>query len=221
MTIAERWLYAPLIAILGLLGNLFLNSKEKLKIYFLTALVILIPVFSYRTFVRTLDWRNNLTLFSHDIKYIEDSFDAQNNLGVAFFRDNRITEAKTHFERSIKLSPKWWTPYNNLGVIYQREGNAEKAKELYQLAIDNGNYYLAYENLASLRINTEKPTDVIPFLKKSLQALPYNETLNKVAAFAYYKEGDFASAKLYAERTYSLNSSQENYQLLQMITNGK
>src|SRR3989344_1602972 len=224
MTVAERWLYGPMIGMLGLFGFFILDiikKNEKMKNYILIFFLIIIPVLTIKTFIRTMDWKNNLTLFSHDERYVNDSFDLQNNLGVALFRNNDMKNAKKHFEKSVSLSPKWWTSYNNLGVIYQRDGNINMAKKLYEVSIKNGDYYLAYENLAEIKYKTEKPKDVLPFIESSLSRLPYNEVLNKIAAITYYQTGATESAKLYAQRTYLINKSQENYLLLQTVMNGK
>jgi hypothetical protein len=219
MTLAERWLYGPMIGILGLAGVFIGNFKQKkLSIVFLI-FMLLIPILSVRTFTRILDWKNNLTLFSNDEKFSKNSFDLQNNLGVALFREGKQSEAKKHFERSIILSPNWWTAANNLGVIYQREGNLENAKKMYAISIKNGDYYLAYENLAQLKYLTEEPKDTISFLEKALKKLPNNEILNKYLALSYLKTGNVESAKIYAERTFLLNNSQENYLLIQEINN--
>jgi len=133
-----------------------------------------------RTLIRTLDWRDGLRLFSHDIAYGENSFDLQNNLGVELFRAGRIEEAKPHFEKSIEHSPLWWTAYNNLGVVYQRRGNFDKAKELYRQSIENGDYYLAYENLAVLIYKTEGKEKARKFVETALQKLPDNQTLKQI-----------------------------------------
>lgn len=223
MTIAERWLYSPLIGVLGLLGVLIsMVSPRRWTTALLRGgifvLILLISLFSFRTFIRATDWKDNLSLFSRDEKYASDSFDLQNNLGVALFKNGSLKESKKHFEKSIQLSPKWWTSYNNLGVIYQREGDLKKAKQLYELSIKNGSYYLAYENLANIKYNTEKPETVLPFIKKSLFLLPNNETLNKIAALVYYKTGATESAKMHARRAFLINKSQENYLLMQEIT---
>lgn len=229
MTIAERWLYGPMVGILGLFGVLiqnFLGKNEKtttqksIPLVLLIPLIILVPLLSFRTFTRSMDWKNNLTLFSGDEKYAKNSFDLQNNLGVALFRNGDMKSAKTHFEKSIELSPNWWTAHNNLGVIYQRAGNFKKASELYEISIKNGNYYLAFENLATIKYNTEKPKDILPFIQFSLTKLPYNETLNKIAALTYYQLQATDSAKLYAQRTFLINKTQENYNFLQTIING-
>lgn len=224
MTIAERWLYAPMIGLLGITGFLtveLLKKNEKIKLYLLIITFLVIPILAIRTIIRTFDWKDNLSLFSKDVKYSKGSFDVQNNLGVALFRAGDLKNAKGHFQQSIDLSPSWWTPYNNLGVVYQREGNLQKAKSLYQKSIEKGNYYLAYENLAELKYKTEEPKDIIPFLETSLARLPQNEILNKIAALTYFQLGATDSAKLYAQRAYLINPSQDNHLLLQTMINQK
>lgn len=217
MTIAERWMYGPIIPILGIIGLGFSKvAKSKFANLSFLLLMIIIVVFSARTFNRTFDWRNNLTLFETDIKHAK-SFDAENNLGVAYFRVGKIKEAKKHFQNSIDLSPNWWTPYNNLGAIVQSEGKTKEAKKLYEQSIINGNYYLAYENLAKLKLQTESEEEVLKFSKKALEKLPNNEILNKVAAITSFKSDATDSAKVYAERAFTINRSQENYLLLQEI----
>ena len=184
MTVAERWLYFPMIGLLGMIGSvvgqLKIKSKKLIIIY---VGIIIVSLFSVRSFVRTLDWRNGLTLFGHDIKKTS-SFDLQNNMGVELFRIGQYGEAKKYFEISVKLAPHWWVNWNNLGVIYVREKNYQKAAEYYQRSIDNGRYYLAYENLANILVlhgNDQKKTE--EFLKKSLELFPENENLWRINNF--------------------------------------
>ena len=166
MTVAERWLYFPMIGMLGMAGSLLdprlclrrqVHGDDKQTSFprrwesrlLFTIFIIIICLFSLRSFVRVLDWRNGLSLFGRDIRQ-DSSFDLQNNMGVELFRTGQYKEAKKYFEKSVKLAPYWWVNWNNLGAIYEREKNYQKAKEYYQKAIDNGQYYLAYENLSKL-----------------------------------------------------------------------
>ncbi len=179
MTVAERWLYFPMIGLLGMIGAVLNRSKIKnqiSKILFSFAIIIVV-FFSIRSFIRVLDWRNGLTLFGHDIKK-NSSFDLQNNLGVELFRIGKFKQAKEYFEISTKLAPYWWVNWNNLGAIYEREKNYQKAAEYYQKAIDNGQYYLAYENLAKILVlhgNNQKKTE--EFLQGALNLFPENQNL--------------------------------------------
>jgi len=189
MTVAERWLYFPMIGLLGMMGSIIKISNIKYqisKILFSLAIII-ISILSIRSFIRTLDWRNGLALFGHDIKKTS-SFDLQNNFGTELFRVGRYDEAKKYFKISTELAPYWWVNWNNLGAIYEREKNYQKAAEYYQKSINNGQYYLAYENLAKILVlhgKDQKKTE--EFLKEVLKLFPKNENLLRINALLIEK----------------------------------
>ena len=190
MTVAERWLYFPMIGLLGMMGSAMGKLKiknEKLKIILFNLSIIIISILSIRSFIRTLDWRNGLALFGHDIKKTS-SFDLQNNFGTELFRVGRYDEAKKYFKISTELAPYWWVNWNNLGAIYEREKNYQKAAEYYQKSINNGQYYLAYENLAKILVlhgKDQKKTE--EFLKEVLKLFPKNENLLRINALLIEK----------------------------------
>jgi len=186
MTVAERWLYFPMIGLLGMIGVVLSSPRRRGSRLLISLGIIIILLFSIRSFIRTLDWRNGLALFGHDIKKTS-SFDLQNNLGTELFRVGRYDEAKKYFEISTKLAPHWWVNWNNLGAIYEWEKNYPKAIEYYQKSINNGQYYLAYENLAKILVfhgNDQKKTE--EFLEKSLELFPKDENLQQIQA--YYQQ---------------------------------
>ncbi len=179
MTVAERWLYFPMIGLLGMIGSLLDKSKIQMtKSKIIIALTILIIfIFSVRSFIRVLDWQNGLALYSRDIKK-NSSFDLQNNLGVELFRAGRFDQAKKYFEISTDLAPYWWVNWNNLGASFEREKNYKKAADYYQKSINNGQYYLAYENLAKILVlhgKDQKKTE--DFLQRALKLFPENQNL--------------------------------------------
>jgi hypothetical protein len=71
-TVAERWLYFPMIGFLGSLslvvGEIVSKKKRLTKLSGWLVLVILM-LLSARTVKRTFDWKNNLKLYSHDVQY--------------------------------------------------------------------------------------------------------------------------------------------------------
>lgn len=176
MTVAERWTYFPMIGLLGMVGIII---KKRSKLIFPLA-VIIIAVFSIRSFTRILNWKNGLTLFSHDIRK-DSSFDLQNNLGVELFRAGKYSEAKKYFVNSIELAPYWWVNWNNLGAIYEREKNIQKASQCYHKSINNGQYYLAYENLARILVLYGKnKNNTREFLKTALKTYPGDQKLEEI-----------------------------------------
>jgi tetratricopeptide (TPR) repeat protein len=224
MTYAERWFYFPMIGFLGILVSLLNWVAEKRKWLgkiILPAFLIIILLLSFRTIIREGDWRNGLTLFSHDVVYSQNSFDLENNLGVELFRAGKISEAKTHFEKSISLQPGWWFPYNNLGAAYEREGDLKKARELYEKSIEKGNYFLAHENLAFIVLREEKPEEAIRIINQSLAVLPYNLRLWTALTLAYYKDEQFEKAEELARKLYASSPNSQTGGLLEAILNRK
>lgn len=179
VTVSGRWFYVASVGLLGAFGVLLKKGWEKV-------LIVPIVILSVITFVRTFDFRNGLTLYSHDISYDKNNFNLENNLGVELFRIGKIDEAGEHWQRSVELAPTWWTNYNNLGVYYQNKNDLEKAENLYLEAIKNGNYYLAYENYASVLLKQGKYEKAKEFLIENIKYFPQNSNLSKLLELSYY-----------------------------------
>jgi tetratricopeptide (TPR) repeat protein len=175
MTVSDRFFYLPLAFLLGLAGIFLAKVNKDNTVTWIAAIIIVL--FSVRTFIRTFDWRNSLSLYSHDIN-ISQSFDLVNNLGVVLYRNGDIESARGYFEKSIQMSPGWWTNYNNLGAYWEAKGDLPKAEGLYLTAIRNGNYYLAYENYAGILIKQGKISKAKDFLEnEALKYFPQNQKL--------------------------------------------
>jgi protein O-mannosyl-transferase len=187
MTMSERWLYFPLFAVLAIIYVLIDKYKSNSNIIVIISLVI-IAIFSVRSFCRVLDWKDGLTLYSKDESLAKGSFDFENNLGVYLLRAGKRGRAQQHYLKSTQVAPHWWTNWNNLGVTYQAQGKLALAERAYLRAISNGDYYLAYENYASLLFKQKKYQKLIAFLEgKALPKFPYNQKLQELYQFTKQK----------------------------------
>lgn len=177
MTVADRWFYLPVIGILGSVGSYIQYMRVKNnKLIWIVIMAGLVALF-VRSSVRIANWRDGLTLYSHDARIMTSSFDLENNLGVELYRVGMTAEAKIHFTRSTQLSPSWWTNWNNLGAVVESEGALEQAKSYYKKAMDNGQYYLSYPNYAQVLIKQNKIDEAKSFVQKSLKLYPNNAAL--------------------------------------------
>ncbi|MBU0579497.1 hypothetical protein KKE34_00450 [Patescibacteria group bacterium] len=225
MTVADRWFYLPQLGLWGMVSLLFLRWGSQVcfgwKRKVLVGLVGLVLVaLSIRSMVRNRNWRDGLTLYSHDIKIAVDSFDLENNFGVELYRVGRKEEAKVHFTRSTELADHWWTNWSNLGVIIEEEGDLETAAVYYQRAIDNGQYFLAFQNLARVKA-LRNPEAAIVFIKDSLELLPYNAELYKWWAVAEYELENKDAALQILQRSFELAPSQKTAQLYWLMDQGE
>lgn len=189
MTVADRWFYFPLFGIVGFVSyliyylGLHYYSTRKYQYIFLTITIVLIIGFGVRSFVRSAQWKDGLTLFDHDGKINTEAYDLQNNYGVELYRVGRFDEALIQFEKSIKIAPTWSTNWNNAGAIYERYKDLPKAETYYKKAIDNGVYYLAYENYLNILIKQNKLQEAKEFAKQALQILPNNSRISEMNAY--------------------------------------
>jgi tetratricopeptide (TPR) repeat protein len=195
-----------------MLGVVFFQFKLNIitKKVLLIILVLIIFFLGIRTIIRNSNWKDGLTLYSHDELITPNSFDLENNLGVELFRAGRFNEAEAHFLASTKIAPSWWTNWNNLGVIVERKSKIEEAKIYYQKAIDNGQYYLAYQNLAKIYLYYDTPDMAKSFCEESLKKFPNNASLWTILAISEYKLKDQNKALLAAKNAYLLEPSQQN-----------
>ena len=150
---------------------------------------LIVTIFSFRVIIRNKDWKDGLTLYAHDIQYAKNSFDLENNYGVELFRIEEFEKAKLHFQKSISLQPEWMYSHNNLGAVYHRQGEIEKAKEEYIKSLELGNYYFAYENLATILLK-EDNKKALEFLEEGLLMFPRSINLKKFLSIAYYRNGE-------------------------------
>lgn len=219
LTFSDRWFYLPIVGLLGMMGIVINQFKiEKSKIILGLIVLVIISGLSIRTIIRNTNWRDGLTLYSHDVLISKDSFDLENNLGVELFRTGKMDEAKVHFEKSTQLAPDWWTNWNNLGVVAERKKEYSLAKNYYQKAIDNGQYYLAYENLANILFFQEDPQKAKEFTEESLKKLPQNAKLWLVLSMSEYKLNNKDVALQAARNSYLLSPSPQAYYLYSRLS---
>jgi len=176
-TFTGRFYYFAVAGFVGMIGTIL--TRTDLVNSLRWVLVAVIGVFSVITFMRSFDFRNGYSLYSHDIKYQPGNYNLENNFGVELYRIGELDAAAIHFEKSIKLNPVWWTAYNNLGAYKQGKGELVEAEMLYLASIQKGNYYLAYENYARILIIQKKYSQAKAFLENALKYFPLNPNLNQ------------------------------------------
>jgi len=124
----------------GSLGiNTFLNGRGII-------LSIAVLLFSFKTYSRNADWKDNYTLYSHDVKIVPNSVKAHYYLGLELVKtvadaesdpDKKkkiYAEGIRELERAVEIFPSFASAYVQMGVAYYRLKNFEKAIENYNKA---------------------------------------------------------------------------------------
>ena len=182
-TVSDRWFYLPIVGLSAFLVSL-LPAQEKFELKNKHIVLFLYLIFLLvSALIRIEKWQSGLSLYQNDIAISPNSFDLTNNLGVELFRHGQIKQAQEYFLLSTKLAPYWWTNFNNLGVTLEAAGDATGAAEAYKIAIENGRYYLAYENYARFLIVTNQLQEAQEFLNEATKQFPHNQTLQEFANY--------------------------------------
>jgi protein O-mannosyl-transferase len=108
--IAERYTYVPLIglfiAVTWLAGEAVANSVKMRNAAQLLAVAI-IAACVLKTDAQVKVWTNNATLFSHVFEIDPRGEIPNTNVGIAYVRQGKYSEAEKYFERSLEYDPAW------------------------------------------------------------------------------------------------------------------
>ncbi|MCB9188342.1 MAG: glycosyltransferase family 39 protein [Flavobacteriales bacterium] len=132
-------------------------------------LAIITLVTATYSFQRNKVWKDDVSLYKHDIQYLEKSFKANTMLGQAYYnmalgitKKNLPLEAampyvdscEFYLKNSLAIYKDYHITYNNLGALnYTYKGRIDTALYYFQKAVDiDSNYLEANFNLANLEL---------------------------------------------------------------------
>jgi tetratricopeptide (TPR) repeat protein len=111
------------------------------------SLYIILCLFAYQTVTRNNDWKDNYTLYSHDVLLSPNSVKAHYYLGLELTKviaekekdENKkrriYEEGLRELEKAVQIMPTFSSAYSQMGVAYYRLKNYEKAIENYEKSI--------------------------------------------------------------------------------------
>lgn len=196
MTVADRWFYFTIVGLLGMIGVIVQLYIKRLSSHYkniaLGIVICLISLLSLRSFVRNLDWANNIVLFSHDAAEM-DNFQNENNLATFYSLRNQPQEALIHVKRSVSILP-YDANLTNLGFIYENLNDYRDAEDAYKRVFTTPHRSsqhdvkesFAYLHLGGLYLATGKYADAEIIYKKALKKYPKNGVLWAFLAASQY-----------------------------------
>ncbi|MBI4945702.1 MAG: tetratricopeptide repeat protein [Bacteroidetes bacterium] len=111
-------------------------------------LFIVISLFAYKTYSRNADWKDNYTLYSHDVTVVPNSVKAHYYLGLELVKVSADAEQDTEkrkkiyeegireLEKAVKILPAFSGAHTEMGVAYYKMKNYGKAIENYNKAAE-------------------------------------------------------------------------------------
>lgn len=197
--VAERFVFSPSVGFCIVIAGLMLKyfkadiASQDIKLLpskLKTTLLVILVLFSLKTFSRNQDWKNHFTLYLNDIEYVPESAKAHSLLAIEYRKEvmvnNKLTQqqkrefidnAAFHFGKAIEIYPGYFTAVNNLGAIYYSfYGDVGKAQPLFEKAIKlRPEYFEAYYNLGRCYENKKEYEKAIGIYKKCRELQPETE----------------------------------------------
>lgn len=222
LTASERWFYFPIFGLLGMIGILSETFFRKINPKILTSIsIVIIVLLAGRTFVRTFDWRDQLTLSYRDMEVSKEDFSSMSYIASELLAEGKPEEALRYVERSIAIFPSFQN-HNILGMIYTKQGEYEKAKLAYLSGLKYGSsYYPLYSNLAGLSQIYGDRDENIRFLETAVAKFPQSARLWAILALLEYKNGNVRDAKTAINEAYKYDRGDEVSTLHSLILSDK
>jgi len=196
----ERFLFVPSLAFClsfsYILAKLLkINVADNSKIEFLKffinykrILIIFLPIFlicSVKTIARSAEWKNDLTLYSADVKKSPNSTHMRYYYGLVLMKD-KINELKNQdeknkyldlaiqeFKTALKIYPKYADAYDQLGLSYYKKGDNTNAVKNYELALQNNpTKAITYSNMGVIYFNSGNYQKALELYQKAVMYNP-------------------------------------------------
>jgi tetratricopeptide (TPR) repeat protein len=169
---------------------------------------IVLLTYSSLTFSRNFYWKDHVTLFEHDISYVDQSSQAHNLLAIQLMRKsfNEGTtpadqlemrkKAAVHLRRAIEIYPPFFNATYDLGRVYQTTGEADSAIVYYKKtwAMDS-TFSIAAITAADLMMQRNRYQEAIPYLEKYVSRFPADYNGYDKLSYALFLAKDYDNAK--------------------------
>lgn len=196
---AERFLYAPALGFsIAVTSLLFLFSKisfekkeENIRSLlkqnkFSVPFLLLLVLYSVQTISRNADWKNDETLFTHDVNVSANSSQTHFHYG-AILINKAIAEQNAEMKSSylhsglaelytaLTIHPHYAAAYNELGIAHERlTQNFDSAIFYYNRAImDGSNDPFSYVGLGEIYEQRGKKEFASYYYNKAVEANPF------------------------------------------------
>jgi tetratricopeptide (TPR) repeat protein len=227
-TVADRWMYFPIVGFLGVSGFIISEIKlRQLKQLFPYLAILILTLFSVRTIIRNTNWSDNLTLFSHDAG-LSDNFDLESNIGALLSTENLPKLALPHTLKSVQMYP-YDLNLSNLGDVYYQLGEYTLAKKYYSESISSTRISIghqvtiehAYLRLSGLYLFYGDPRKAEIILHQAIKIYPNQWTFWAFFAISEYYDHDKKDALVSAEKAKNLAPGISTAKLYYLISNNK
>jgi tetratricopeptide (TPR) repeat protein len=216
----ERFIFMPSLAFCIILGYFLLIklpgllNQQLFKPVYFGLIIVLLSLYGIKTITRNTNWKNDFTLFTHDVTISTESAKSNCSAGGKLMEKAKKMEdkekKKAYLERSIKhlkkaisIHPTYKDALLLLGnAYYEYNKNFEKTFYYYkQILKRNPHYGLVYDNAQKILAGVDSIDLKIKLYEMLFKYNPGRFEINYQLGNLYGKgKGNIKKAKYYLER---------------------
>ena len=245
-TMAERFMYIPSFGFCIALAYLLIkftkadqgmeaatNLKQMVSSNpsLILIVFVIISLYSFKTITRNPVWKDNLSLFGHDVEVADNSTKAHSNLGVEYLlnlypevrdsaiQNNYLDKAIVEFNKAINIDNNIREDYIFLARAYLLKKEYAEAIKVYKvlLQFDNksdtsiqNNLATAYYDLGLSCNNSNQFEKAIPNFDSAIKYNPNFSSSYNNKSVALLELGNYNDAIIECEKAIAIDSLNHN-----------
>jgi protein O-mannosyl-transferase len=140
-------------------------------------------------------YRDEKTLWSHEVRHNADAWLAWNNLGIELHKEKRLAEAVSCYRRALALRPDFAEAHNNLGMALFDSGRLGEAYGEFERALtDKPELADAYNNEGNLFLKLDRLPEAVERYERALRIDPDSTAAHNDLGNALTRQGRLSEA---------------------------
>lgn len=238
-TVADRWFYLSSVGLLVMVAfayDEFIKIEKWRKISTMLFLLV-IGLYSIRTIERNADWKDDITLTTHDVKINPDSYILVSTYGSILQANKDYEKAEPYLKKAVELNPDIVSYWMLLGTNEAKMKNKEEARKAFLKADSLAPQSSVAASMHSAILLSEgkydevtaytqgvhaRPSIIDPYSPMIIAVMEYNQG-NKERAIELLTESVNIAPKLLAKDLYwkiNRNQSIEDGYILEKFLEG-
>ncbi|XP_060586421.1 protein O-mannosyl-transferase TMTC1-like isoform X2 [Ruditapes philippinarum] len=198
--LAERVLYIPSMGFCLLVSAGFFQLFDAMKCYrsyLTTFLMILLLMFSLKTWQQNKVWQSRKTLFKAGVEALTYNAKTHYNYGNYLKDGHEYEKARYHYLEALRLDNEYASAHNNLGTLLDDKTKAEAHfREAIRL---QPSHQSAHINLGNLLFKRGLKNDGINYLYKAVEIEYRNPEALSSLGESLIEIGNFTQAEVYLQ----------------------
>jgi len=194
--VAERYMFFGSLGFCLLIGLIINYIFEKSQYIAIAIFSLIVVLFSFRTYLRNIDWQTNHNLWVNTCQVSPNSHNAWNNIGDDYDKLGQYENAIKGFTQSTVVKPNYADAFHNRANIFFKTGRLDLARDSYNTALYfSPNLFQTYLSLTQIDLMESKLQLALQHASKAVELEPNNPQPAYVLAIVYAQAGEVDKAK--------------------------